>query len=290
MRLHVTLCSIAAAAVLAGCSLFNSTSTTSKKDYSRSQVDGAGSSLDKSQNTTQVAVDDLKSQLYGEWNLLTVNGKDVSTSERAYINLDFNANKMYGCNGCNISNADFQAAGSGIEFSNLISTRMSCVSATPESTVMKAIEDTRSFKLYQKNGTEYLHLINGSGGTVATLRRQNLDYANGAWTVKEINGTPTINDNVRIVIDTDQLKLHGNTGCNVVNGTIYIDTDKENAIQFQQLISTLKSCPDMKIETELLVALEETCFCNKVSDTEIELLDAKGNVVVTLTRLYLAQN
>ena len=98
---------------------------------------------------------------------------------------------------------------------------------------------------------------------------------------------PTEDKEVRLVIDTDQLKIHGCTGCNIVNGGIYIDTAKDRAIQFQQLISTRKMCPNMNTETALLVALEETCFCEKVNDNEIKLLDDKGDVKVVLTRLEL---
>ena len=44
----------------------------------------------------------------------------------------------------------------------------------------------------------------------------------------------------------------------------------------------------MKTETALLVALEETYFCEKTSSSEIKLIDEKGDVVVVLTRLDLS--
>ena len=153
---------------------------------------------------------------------------------------------------------------------------------------MKALGELVSFKLLEKNKITILHLINAKGHTVMTLRRQNLDFVNGAWTVKEIHGSPTIDKNVRIVIDTEQQKIHGSTGCNIVNGDIYIDTTKDRAIQFQQLVSTRKMCADMKTETALLVALEETYFCEKTSSSEIKLIDENGDVVVVLTRLDLS--
>ena len=43
----------------------------------------------------------------------------------------------------------------------------------------------------------------------------------------------------------------------------------------------------MSTETALLVALEETYFCEKVNDNEIKFIDEKGNVTVVLTRLDL---
>lgn len=288
MRYNPLLASLAAATLLTGCGLFNFTST-STKDYSRTDVDSAGSSQANDNEPATADEGDLASQLYGEWNFVTVGGRDISTSERAFINFDFEQNRLYGCSGCNIINADFEASTTGLSFHNIITTMMECDNATSERTVMKALEQTASYKLYRKDGSAYLCLLNSSGNALTTLRRQNLDFLNGAWTVKEINGTPTLNGDVRLVIDIDQLKIHGNTGCNIVNGVIYIDTDKEHAIQFQQLISTMKSCPDMSLETELLVALEETSYCKEVSETDVQLINRNGEVMVVLTRLDLRE-
>ena len=80
---------------------------------------------------------------------------------------------------------------------------------------------------------------------------------------------------------------HGNSGCNIVNGTLYIDPDKDWAIQFQSLVSTRKMCPNMSVETALLVALEETEYCKEINNDEISLMDGKGNQTVVLRRLEL---
>ena len=46
-------------------------------------------------------------------------------------------------------------------------------------------------------------------------------------------------------------------------------------------------CPDIHIETALLVALEETQTCKKINDNEIALYDADGKKVAQLKRLNL---
>ena len=277
--------------VVESCNTNKAVNNVSKKDYSRTEVDydheDKKNNSDNRSNLTYVGVNDIKKQLGGEWNIITVNGKKVTAQDRAYLNFDFKTHRLYGNNGCNYVNGDFNAEANKVSLGNLITTMMAC-QATSERAVMKALGEVVSFKLLEKNKITFLHLINAKGHTVMTLRRQNLDFVNGAWTVKEIHGSSTIDKNVRLVIDTEQQKIHGSTGCNIVNGDIYIDTTKDRAIQFQQLVSTRKMCADMKTETALLVALEETYFCEKTSSSEIKLIDEKGDVVVVLTRLDLS--
>lgn len=270
---------------------------SSKKDFSRTEV-STDSTKDstlnpkssKNSSLSYVGINNIEQQLYGEWNILTINNKKVSTRERAYIHLDFKNHRLYGNNGCNVINGDFTANANKISFSNIITTMMACHNATSERSVMKALDDATSFKLLEKNKITFLHILNSRGNTIMTLRRQNLDFLNGAWTVKEIEGTPTADKEVRLVIDIEQLRIHGSTGCNIVNGTLYIDTEKDGAIQFQQLISTRKMCANMKTETALLVALEETYFCKKGVNNEIKLINDKGEVMAILSRLELSQD
>ena len=285
---NITIATLIAFMMLA-CSTKKGTTTSSKKDYSRTEVDGSnvGKKGSASDQTTIVGINDLALQLGGEWNIETVGNKKVTGDNRAYLHFDFKNNRLYGNNGCNYINGTFTADAAKLTFSEMISTMMACANATTERAVMKALGEVESFKLTEKNGVHYLQLLNAKGHSLMKLRRQNVNFVDGAWTVKEIAGNPVEDKEVRLVIDTEQLKIHGCTGCNIVNGGIYIDTTKDRAIQFQQLISTRKMCPNMSTETALLVALEETYFCEKVNDNEIKFIDEKGNVTVVLTKLDL---
>lgn len=288
MRIAKFILPIAFSAVIASCNSSKSVSNTAKKDFSRTEVD-ANNAFGSAQNgaVSYIGVNDIAKQLNGEWNIMTVNNKKINAENRAYINLDFSKHRLYGNNGCNYINGGFEAEANKISFTNLITTLMACPNSSSERAVMKAMGDVVSFKLLEKNKITYLHLLNAKGHTLMTLRRQNVDFVDGAWTVKEIDGVATADKEVRLVIDTEQLKIHGCTGCNIVNGDIYIDTTKDRAIQFQQLISTRKMCANMKTETALLVALEETYYCEKSTADEIKFLDEHGKVVVVLTRLAL---
>ena len=76
---------------------------------------------------------------------------------------------------------------------------------------------------------------------IMTLRNHNLSLLNGTWTVTEIDGNAIDDENIRLVIDIPEGKLHGNSGCNLINGSISLDPKKKNAIQFSQIISTRKA-------------------------------------------------
>ena len=104
---------------------------------------------------------------------------------------------------------------------------------------------------------------------MALLKGQNLAFMNGAWTVEEIDGESVEDKNVKLVIDLDQLTIHGNSGCNIVNGTVYIDYGKDWGVQFQQLLSTMKMCENIQTEKKLLVALELTETCKQLDNYKI---------------------
>ncbi|MCH4156735.1 MAG: META domain-containing protein [Muribaculaceae bacterium] len=225
----------------------------------------------------------------GEWTIVTIKSKKVYTRERAFVNFDSATKRFYGNNGCNTINGSFSVTQpSSISFSDIIATQDVCRnSVTPEKTVMKAFNDAAEFRSFLNNGIMYMQILNSRGGNVMLLKQQNLDFLNGAWTVTCIDGDTLINSKSRIVIDTEELKLHGNSGCNTINGTVVIDPDKDWAIQFQQINSTNTPCSEIDKETSLLVALEEVESCRKIDNNNMQLLDKKGNISVELHRLNL---
>lgn len=226
-------------------------------------------------------------QLYGEWTIIEVRKKEVFTQERPYIYLDFNGDKIYGNNGCNSINGGFALQGSNISFNNIISTRMSCHSTTPERTIMKALAEVQAYSVTSLYNVEYLNLKNAKGTVVMVLRRQNLDFLNGAWLVKEMGGTNVSERNVRVVIDVQMLTVNALTKCNIINGIVKIDPRKEFDVEFEDLKSSHNQCDDINTETQMLINMEETVSCKKINDSEMALLDHKGAIVIVLKRIDL---
>ena len=237
----------------------------------------------------EVAVTDPAKQLYGEWDIVMLrNKKKVYTLERAYLYLDFaGGNKVYGNNGCNTINGSFQLSGNNLKFNDFISTSESCHNVTSEKTIMHALSDTRRFTLETQYNAQYLNLMNSKGNVVLVLKRHNLDVLNGAWLIKEIDSENVSARGMRVVIDAVMQTIHGDTGCNIINGVITLDPSKDMAIQFEDLVSGERQCENIDHETALLLALERTESCKRVNQNEMALIDNKGNIVIVLQRINL---
>ena len=243
---------------------------------------------DVEQPMHEIAITDAASQLYGEWDIVSIRKKKVYTLERAYLYLDFaGGNKVYGNNGCNTINGSFQLNGNNLMFSDFIVTDNSCENVTSEKTIMHALSDVRRFTLMAQYNAQYLNLINSKGTVVAVLKRHNLDAMNGAWLVKEINSENVADLNMRLVIYAVMQTIHGDTGCNIINGIITLDPSKDMAIQFEDLRSTDHECETIDNETDLLLALESTESCKRINQNEMALLDNKGNIVIVLQHITL---
>lgn len=132
-------------------------------------------------------------------------------------------------------------------------------------------------------------LKNASDSTTMTMRKSDLTFLNGAWRVSVLDGKNIPADaEMQMVIDLPELKVHGNTGCNILNGSIFVDPAKQNSLQFSNLATTRMACPDMEREQKFLVALEqvETAIPGKDKNTAL-LKDDQGQVMMQLTRLNL---
>ena len=243
---------------------------------------------DVEQPMREVAITNPAQQLYGEWDIVNLRKKKVYTLERAYLYLDFaGGNKVYGNNGCNTINGRFQLSGNNLKFEDFISSGESCRNVTNEKTIMHALADVRRFTLETQYNAQYLNLMNSKGVVVMVLKRHNLDAMNGAWLIKELNSEKVDELNMRVVIDAVMQTIHGDTGCNIINGIITLDPTKDMAIQFEDLRSDEHDCEEIDFETDLLLALECTESCKRINEHEMALLDNKGSIVIVLQRISL---
>ncbi len=243
---------------------------------------------DVEQPMREVAITNPAQQLYGEWDIVNLRKKKVYTLERAYLYLDFaGGNKVYGNNGCNTINGRFQLSGNNLKFEDFISSGESCRNVTNEKTIMHALADVRRFTLETQYNAQYLNLMNSKGVIIMVLKRHNLDAMNGAWLIKELNSEKVDELNMRVVIDAVMQTIHGDTGCNIINGIITLDPTKDMAIQFEDLHSTEHDCENIDFETDLLLALETTESCKRINEQEMALLDNKGKIVIVLQRINL---
>ncbi len=236
-----------------------------------------------STKSERIAADDHP--LAGEWIFYIIDGKRVTGEDRPYIAFDFAEKRLYGSNGCNIIGADvIFGKHNSIKFSDILSTRMYCPDAPYERSINVTLPQISSYKISRFGHEYYLDLMNGRGHTVLVLRQHNMEFLNGIWNVERIDGEKNENPEIKIAIDVEGSKIHGNTGCNIFNGELYIDPDKTSSMQFLNIATTRRACPDSTSESAFLAALEETESAFGKSDDEISLVDKKGREVLLLRR------
>lgn len=243
---------------------------------------------------TLSAIDDI---LYGEWFVSNVSNQGVVGDDRPYVVFDttgvnpFNV-RVYADNGCNVINGVLAVTPGGEmkKASEFLSTMKYCADAPYEIGINMAFETVRKFNIEKISNDYILYMKNSSGNTVMTLRKSDISYVNGAWQVIKL-GSTEINpeSEMKLVIDVPELKVHGNTGCNILNGNILIDPDRQNSIQFKDIATTRMMCPDAENEQQFLVALEEVETVSPAANGTIVLKDSRGQVVITLKRLDLKQ-
>ena len=225
-------------------------------------------------------------RLDGEWNIDNVNGQKVTGEERPFITFDLSQGRIYGNNGCNIVNADaVTGKGNKLQFTGMMSTQKYCANAPFEHLINTTLDQVRSYKISRYGHEYYLDLFNDRGHLIMVLRKHNMDFLNGAWRVTAINGQPNSNEGVQFVFDLPEKKIHGNAGCNIINGEITIDPDVTNSVQFSNIASTRMMCPDIATETAVLVALEETEKAFAKSDDTVTFVNHAGAPVLQLIRI-----
>ncbi len=228
-----------------------------------------------------------KGILSGDWVIETVNGKEAKGETAPYIRFSPSESRIYGNNGCNTINASYKynPQDSTISFDKMISTMMACgMSDITDYEINAALNNTRSYSWKLDNSNYYLYFYDAHHTELMSLMHQNFDFLNGTWRVVSIEDEPVNIEDMKLVIDVDEGKLHGNTGCNILNGSFETDMETPNSISFQSIATTRMACPDPQYETMLLVALEDASHAKPVSSDKVLLLDSNNKVVLTLVR------
>ena len=225
----------------------------------------------------------------GEWIIIKASGKEIDTlDERAYLFFSRHDNKLYGYTGCNYINSDYKAEGGKIAFSNIIISQRRCDAIRDEASILNALNRAASYEIYKDNrlDLEILDVKDKSSKVFLNTKRHKADVLSGVWSVKSIHGERIDAGKVQLVIDIPEAHLHGSGGCNIINGDIGLDRNKDWFIQFQGITASNKSCGDvdMSLRRELLIALEEVEYIDKQSDSVYSLLDKNKKEVILLNR------
>ncbi len=230
----------------------------------------------------------LKGIIKGDWAIETVSGKAAVGEEAPFLKFA-DDNRVYGNNGCNVINGlyKYNVSDSTISFSQIATTMRMCgMTGITDSEINAALSETKFYSLRADDNDRYLlTLLNASHQPVMTLMHQNFQFLNGTWRVRQIEGVTVDNPDICLVIDVDEGHVHGNTGCNILNGSLATDMDAANSLSFHSIGVTRRACPEPNFQTQLIVALEDASQARPVTADKAELLDSSGNVVMQLERV-----
>ena len=114
-----------------------------------------------------------------------------------------------------------------------------------------------------------------------------LSVLNGEWKIKEANGEAIPSGMEKqpfIAFDVKKKSIHGNAGCNLINGGFETSTSNAKSISFPGVASTMMACPDMETEGKILKALNEVKSFDVLAGGGIGLYDANNALVMVLEK------
>lgn len=284
--LHILCIASSGLLILSSCSAFDSL-------FGKKVEKEAVLPLDREQvNTPQAlplyASDSIDNgYVTGDWAIDSVYSHPAIGESAPFLRFAPADKHVYGNDGCNSLSGVYNVnpADSTISFSNMAATMRACAKeGITDYEIGHALEATRYYS-WTKGENEYrLYFYDASKNKVMSLTHQNFDFLNGTWSVTMIDSTPNNNPDVRLVIDVDEHRLHGNTGCNIINGSFETDMNTPNAISFSALATTRMACPEPESEMRLLVAIENASSARAISPTTVYLFNPSGERVLVLER------
>ena len=251
-RLHVSM--VAVVAILLGAASCKTTEKVEIKTENNVQV-------------SQVKLQDMRALdedlLQGKWIITTAMGKTIVADETAHIIIDVKNKRVYGNNGCNTFNGSLVLSEHcNISFTDCVTTLIACRPEVTDANIMQALGRTTYYNTtHNGHDSISIDLLDSTGSTVATLSRDMHEMLNGYWEIAEVDGMKIKLDEMpTIVIDIEEQKFTGNSGCNIMNGSLVCNTNTtDNKIAFTGIASTRRMCtPDaMEVEDKVLDAINK---------------------------------
>lgn len=233
--------------------------------------------------TTTKSVD-----ITGEWNVVSVEGKQVTGNP--YIGFDTENGRLYGNAGCNriMGGFEIDSVNPGhIGLTNVASTRMMCPDMETEQKVLEALNEVTGFK----SSATGVELTDKDGKVLISLEKReapavSVNDINGEWKIYKVEGaavevadkTPFLSFNVA------ENAVHGNGGCNIINGSFSQEEGNPSSLKFGHMISTMMAGPGMEIERKVLTAMNKVASFVLNEDGTLSLMDAENNEVLLLVK------
>lgn len=287
------------AATLAGCSTIkNMTGSKSPAPTTTgTEQPKTGAEMNTGGLNALQTEDVIDSVIRGKWIIADAGGKAVGAAhdelERPYITFDSTAVnpfilKFYAYTGCNMVNGSLALTKENkiSKIGELAATMRACPDDAAEPAIINAINTAASYRIERVENNYILYFYNDANTNTMVMRKNDMGFLDGAWDVKRIPPI-TINDDdmpepMRLVFDMTEGRLHGNTGCNVLNAGITTSIEKRNSITITNPATTRMACPNAGLEQQLVNALGKVAKAQKGKHGTVDLLDSAGNTVIVL--------
>lgn len=224
----------------------------------------------------------------GEWNVVSVKGEQVAGNP--YIGFDLAEGRIYGNAGCNriMGGVEVDSVNPGkIGFTGVGTTRMMCPDMETEQKVLEALNEVAGYQA-SSAGVE---LTDKDGNVLMSLEKKeapavSVNDINGKWNITKVEGavvevadkTPFISFNVA------ENAVHGNGGCNIINGSFSQEEGNPSSLKFGQMISTMMAGPGMETERKVLSAMNKVASFVVNEDGTLSLMDVADNEVLLLVK------
>ena len=224
----------------------------------------------------------------GEWNVVSVKGEQVAGNP--YIGFDLAEGRIYGNAGCNriMGGVEVDSVNPGkIGFTGVGATRMMCPDMETEQKVLEALNEVAGYQA-SSAGVE---LTDKDGNVLMSLEKKeapavSVNDINGKWNITKVEGavvevadkTPFISFNVA------ENAVHGNGGCNIINGSFSQEEGNPSSLKFGQMISTMMAGPGMETERKVLSAMNKVASFVVNEDGTLSLMNVADNEVLLLVK------
>lgn len=232
------------------------------------------------------------SVINGEWSIVEINGSAVvpaSGQEYPYIGFETTTGKVYGNSGCNriMGSFDTKTEAGALNLGQLAGTRMMCQDMTMERNVLNTLKNVKGYKVMGNK----IALTNSRNRPIimldtkkATTRIASLE---GEWKITEVNGEAIpagLERKPFLSFEVEKKRVHGNAGCNMINGGYITDDENPRAISFPAMAATMMACPDMTLERKVMNALNEVKTYDIFNDKSAGLYNGAGELIVKLAK------
>src|SRR5687768_5216118 len=163
-----------------------------------------------------------------QWKLVHLNGTNVASSSKAYLELSAEQTRFTGNTGCNRMFGSVTVQGRRVDFSNIGTTRMACLQPRVrqvETAFVRGLENVDRFR--QRGNSLELYDRNRLVMRLTAPTRQPPETGDGQvglearkWVLDAIKGVPVskIGRTAFVVFDQSKGSAGGNSSCNVFGG------------------------------------------------------------------------